>query len=201
MPNVLIVFYSRTGITESLAKTIAETAQSEGAEVRVRRCREIVDRKIMESVPGWVEEAERMNAAYEAPTPADVEWADAVVLGSPTRFGTIASEVKAFLDSLGGLWFQGKLLGKVGSAFCSTSTPGGGNETTILHLQVPMNHFGFVIVAPGYGEPATFGAGTPYGASVVAGPNNDQPATEGDLAVARFQAKRVVEVARALKGA
>jgi NAD(P)H dehydrogenase (quinone) len=197
-PRILIAFYSRNGSTEALAKAIAEGARAEGAEVRLRRAREIVSRDIMAKVPGWVENADRMNAQYEAPSEADAEWADGLIFGSPTRFGNVSSELKAWVDSLGGLWFQGKLVGKAGSTFTSTSTLHGGNESTLITAYNFMAHLGLIIVPLGYADPALFAAGTPYGASTVSGQDNAPP-TEEDLAVARFQGKRVTQVARALK--
>ncbi|MCX6359881.1 MAG: NAD(P)H:quinone oxidoreductase [Armatimonadetes bacterium] len=196
--NVAVIFYSRDGSTETLAKAIAEGALAEGAEVRLLRAREIVGPEVMAHAPGWAENAERMNALYAAPTAADVEWADAVIWGSPTRFGSVSSELRAFIDSLGGLWASGKTVGKVGSAFTSTATPHGGNEATILSMYTTMAHFGMVVVAPGFGEPAAFGSGTPYGASSVAG-QGPNPPTDGDLAVARYQGKRAAQVASKLK--
>lgn len=127
-PKILIAFYSRTGSVEALAKQIAVGAEGQGAEVRLRRAREFVGPEIMAKAPGWAESAARMNAAYEAPTEADAEWADAVIFGTPTRFGAVSAELKAYIDGLGGLWFQGKLYGKAGSVFTSTSSLHGGNE-------------------------------------------------------------------------
>lgn len=198
--NVLIAFYSRSGSTEVLANAIAEGARSEGAEVRLRRARELVGPEVMAKAPGWAEGAARMNAAYEAPTEADAEWADAILLGTPTRFGSVSSELKAYIDGLGGLWFQGKLVGKAGSAFTSTSGPHGGNESTIISLYNPMAHLGLIIVPLGYADPVLFRAGTPYGASAVSGQDNSPP-TADDLEVARFQGRRVTQVAAALKAA
>src|SRR6187455_1266207 len=103
-PKVLIPFYSRTGTIEALAKAVAEGAQSEGAEVRLRRARELVGHDALSSVPGWKESAEAMNARYPEPTAEDAAWADAVIFGTPTRFGSVASELKAYIDGLGGLW-------------------------------------------------------------------------------------------------
>src|SRR5579871_1144176 len=128
--KIFIPFYSRTGTVEALARAIAEGAQSEGAEVRLARARELVGHDIMSTVPGWKESATAMNERYPAPTVEDAEWADAVVFGTPTRFGIVSSELKAYMDGLGGLWFQGKLNGKVGSAFAGSSQPHGGNEAT-----------------------------------------------------------------------
>ena len=196
--NVLIAFYSRNGSTEALANSIAEGARAAGAEVRLRRAREVVGPEVMAQAPGWAESAARMNAAYEAPTPDDALWADAIVFGTPTRFGTTSSELKAYIDALGGLWFQGKLVGKAGSAFTSTSGPHGGNESTIISLYNPMAHLGMIIVPLGYADPVLFRAGTPYGASAVSG-RDSSPPTADDLEVARFQGRRVTEVAAALK--
>ena len=195
--KVLIAFYSRDGSTEKLAKAIAEGATAAGAEVRLRRARDIVNAEVMKLAPGWAENSARMHAEYPAPTSDDAAGADAIIFGTPTRFGNVCAELKAYIDSLGGLWFQGKLNGKVGSAFTSTATPHGGNETTILSLYNPMAHLGFVIVPTGYLDPAVFKAGTPYGASHVAG-QNAAPPTEDELAVARLQGRRVTEVAAAL---
>jgi len=198
--NVLIAFYSRNGSTEALANAIAEGARSEGAEVRLRRVRDLVGPEVMAKAPGWAEHAARMNAAYEAPTEADAEWADALLFGTPTRFGAASSELKAYIDGLGGLWFQGKLVGKAGSGFTSTSGAHGGNESTIISLYNPMAHLGLIIVPLGYADPVLFRAGTPYGASAVSGQDNSPP-TADDLEVARFQGRRVTQVAAALKAA
>jgi NAD(P)H dehydrogenase (quinone) len=198
--RVLIAFYSRGGVTEALAKAIAEGAVAEGAEVRLRRAREFVGEAVMKQAPGWLEGAKRMNALYEAPTEADAEWADAIVFGTPTRFGSMTAELKAYIDSLGGLWFQGKLVGKAGSAFASTSTLHGGNEMTITALYAPMAHLGLILVPTGYADPVLFRAGTPYGASSVSGTNSAPPSAD-DLEVARFQGKRVTRIAAALKTA
>ena len=196
--KILIAFYSRGGVTEALAKAVAEGAKAEGAEVRMRRAREFVGEEVMKKAPGWLEGAKRMNALYEAPTEADAEWADGIVFGAPTRFGSMTAELKAYIDGLGGLWFQGKLIGKAGSAFASTSTPHGGNEMTITALYAPMAHLGLILVPTGYADPALFKAGTPYGASSVSGTNSAPPSAD-DLEVARFQGKRVARVAAALK--
>jgi NAD(P)H dehydrogenase (quinone) len=198
--NILIAFYSRNGSTEALAKAIAEGAQAEGATVTLRRVRELVSRDVMAHAPGWTENADRMNAEYDAPTEADAEAADAIIFGTPTRFGNVSSELKSFVDSLGGLWFQGKLVGKAGGAFCSTGTQHGGNESTNLTMYNFMAHLGLIIVPLGYGDPIMFQAGTPYGATSISGQNGALP-TENDLHVARYQGRRIAQVAKALKAA
>jgi NAD(P)H dehydrogenase (quinone) len=197
-PKVLIPFYSRSGTIERLAKAVAEGAQSEGAEVRLRRARELIGHDIMSSVPGWKESAEAMNARYPAPTAEDAVWADAVIFGTPTRFGNVSSELKAYIDGLGGLWAQGKLVGKAGSVFAGSSQAHGGNESTVISLWNPLAHLGFIIVPTGYADPVMFaGAGSPYGASVISG-NPPSGPSETELAVARFQGKRVAQVAKKL---
>lgn len=196
--KVLIAFYSRNGSTEALAKAIGEGVESAGGEAVLRRAREIVSRETMEKAPGWVENAERMDALYQAPTSDDAKNADAIIFGTPTRFGNVSSELKAYIDSLGGLWQNGGLVGKAGSVFTSTSSVHGGNESTLISLYHPLAHLGMIIVPLGYSDPTLFKAGTPYGASSVSGQNNEPP-TADDLEVARFQGRRVTQIARALK--
>lgn len=199
MTNILIAFYSRGGATEALANAIAEGASTSGGTVRLRRARELVGPDVMAQVPGWADNAARMNTLYEAPTPDDADWADAILLGSPTRFGSVASELKAYIDGLGGLWFQGKLNGKAGGVFTSTSTEHGGNESTLLSLYNPLAHLGLVIVPTGYADPVLFRAGTPYGASAVVDGRTRLAPTADELEVARFQGRRTTQVAGAIK--
>ena len=199
--NILVVFYSRDGSVETLAKAVGEGARHAGAEVRLRRVPDIVSPAVMAKVPGWEERSQRMLAEYGAPTLADVEWADGIVFGTPTRFGNASAELKAFIDSLGSLWFQGKLNGKAAGAFTSTAGPHGGNETTVVSLYMPMAHLGFIIVPNGYThEKIVHGHGTPYGSSAVSG-QNSAPPTEDDLVVARHQGVRITQVAAALRAA
>jgi NAD(P)H dehydrogenase (quinone) len=201
VPKILIPFYSRSGTIERLAQAVAEGARSEGAEVRLRRAREVVGPDVIASVPGWKENAEAMNAKYEAPTAEDAVWADGVIFGTPTRFGSVSSELKAYIDSLGGLWAQGKLVGKAGSAFAGSAQVHGGNESTVISLWNPLAHLGFIIVPTGYADPVMFaGAGSPYGASVISSHPPAGP-TEAEIAVARFQGKRVAQVAKKLAAA
>lgn len=197
-PKVLIVFYSRAGSTEILANGIAQGAIAEGAEVRLRRARELVSHEVMLQAPGWLDSAEAMNEKYERPSEADAEWADAIIFGTPTRFGSIASELKAYIDGLGGLWFAGKLNGKVGSVFGATSSKHGGNEATLLSIYGPMAHLGLIIVPLGYADPAMFKAGTPYGATHVSDHDTLMPDAD-HMAVAQYQGRRVASVARSLR--
>jgi len=195
--KVLIAFYSRNGSTEALAKAFAEGVTGAGGEARLRRAPDIVAPAVMASVPGWKENAARMDAAYGPPTAADAEWADAIVFGTPTRFGNVSTELKAYIDSLGGLWFQGKLNGKAGAVIVSTQTMHGGNEVTALTLYAPMAHLGLIIVPAGYVDPALFRAGTPYGASTVSGDN--QPPSADEVAVAKIHGARVTKIATAIR--
>ena len=199
--NILVAFYSRDGSVEALAKAIGEGAREAGAEVRLRRVPDIVSSAVMSKVPGWEERSKRMIAEYGVPTPADAEWADGIIFGTPTRFGNASAELKAFIDSLGGLWAQGKLNGKAAGAFTSTGGPHGGNESTVISLYNPMAHLGFIIVPNGYTHRKLFeGHGTPYGASSMSG-QNSAPPTADELEVARHQGARVTRVAAALKAA
>src|SRR5215471_5105526 len=198
--NILVAFYSRDGSVETLAKSISEGAREAGAEVRLRRVPDLVSPDVMAKVPGWEDRSKKMIAEYGVPTHADVEWADGIIFGTPTRFGNTSAELKAFIDSLGGLWFQGKLNGKAAGAFTSTAGPHGGNETTVVSLYIPMAHR-FIIVPNGYThEKVVQGHGTPYGSSSISGQNNTPPTTD-DLEVAKHQGARVTQVAAALKAA
>jgi NAD(P)H dehydrogenase (quinone) len=197
--NVLIAFYSRNSATEALANAVGDGARAAGAEVRLRRARELVGPETVANAPGWLAAAARMNESYPAPTVEDALWADAIVFGSPTRFGGASSELRAYIDGLGGAWFQGKLNGKAGAAFSASSSRHGGNESTLLTLYNTMAHLGLIIVPTGYADPAMFKGGTPYGATAVVPPNGTP--TEDDRAAAYYQGRRVAEVAAALKAA
>ena len=194
----LVVFYSRTGATERLVAAAAAAGRDAGAEVRIRRAREVVGPEVMAKSAGWRENADRMNALYPAPTDADATWADAILFGTPCYFGAMATELKAFLDQLGPQWKQGQLAGKVGGALASVSWPHGGSEVVTLSLYAPMAHLGMIIVPTGYTDEAMLRAGSPYGASAVVGAENRPPRPE-DLDTARHQARRMIEVATALR--
>ncbi len=196
--RLLVVFYSRTGSTERLVEAAAAAGRDAGAEVRIRRAREVVGPEVMAKSDGWRENAERMNALYPAPTNDDAVWADAILFGTPCYFGAMATELKAFLDGLGPQWKKGELAGKVGGALASVSWPHGGSEVVTLSLYAPMAHLGMIIVPTGYTDEAMLEAGSPYGASAVVGAENRPPRPE-DLDAARHQARRMIEVATALK--
>jgi NAD(P)H dehydrogenase (quinone) len=194
--KLAIVYYSSTGTITEIAKEMADTAEKAGAEVRLVKAAELAPQSAIDSNPAW---AANHTATADVPvaTPADVEWADAVIFGTPTRFGNISSQLKQFIDTLGGLWAQGKLADKVYSAFVSTATNHGGQESTLLALYNSIHHFGGIIVTPGYTDPAKFVDGNPYGTSHVdaqgANPVNDTTRT-----AARIQTERVLKLAAAL---
>lgn len=197
--RLLIAFYSRSGSVEALALAAAEGARESGAEVRLRRAREVVGEDVMAHGKGWLEEAQRMNGLYEAPTKDDAEWADAILFGTPCYFGAMATELKNFLDQLGPQWKRGALAGKVGGAFAAASWPHGGTEVVTMSLYVPMAHLGMVIVPPGYTDEAMLEGGSPYGASAIVGAHDGKPEAT-DLDAARHQGRRTVAIAAALAG-
>jgi NAD(P)H dehydrogenase (quinone) len=199
--NILVAFYSRSGSVEALAGAVAEGARKAGATVRLRRVRELVGPETMRLAPGWTEAAERMNALYEAPTVDDAKWADGFVFGAPTRFGAAASELRAYFETLGALWFGGDLIDKAAGVFAATSAPHGGLETTALGLYPTLAHLGMIIVPNGYGHPALFRAGTPYGAGSNSHGAEMRPPSQDDLDIAAYQGERVARVAAALKAA
>ncbi|GAA4616872.1 NAD(P)H:quinone oxidoreductase [Saccharopolyspora hordei] len=194
--KVSIIYYSSTGTVAEIASTLAAEAEAAGAEVRLRRVAELAPESAIDSNPAWRANADATRSIPEA-TADDVLWADAVLFGSPTRFGNIASQLKQFLDTLGGEWAQGLLADKVYSGFTSTSTAHGGQESTLLALYNTFHHFGGIVVAPGYTDGAKFADGNPYGTSHVdaQGANKVDDTTRAAAAV---QARRVVTVAQAL---
>ncbi|MGD9932607.1 MAG: NAD(P)H:quinone oxidoreductase [Dehalococcoidia bacterium] len=197
MPNVAVIYYSATGNVYRLAEAIAAGARETGAEVRLLKATETAPYDAIVRNQRWADHATATAAIPEA-TLADIEWADALVLGSPTRFGNIASQLKALIDQTGGLWAQGKMAGKVASGFTSASTAHGGLETTIIALFHTFASWGCIIVPPGYADPIQMQQGNPYGASFVA----KRGTTPGELELtsARFQGRRVAEVAAKLRG-
>lgn len=195
--NLAVIYYSSTGTNHRVAQEIAETAEKAGAEVRLRRVAELAPQAAIESNAAWAEHA-AATAGIPLATPDDMEWADAVIFGSPTRYGNVSAQLKQFIDSLGGLWAQGKLADKVYSGFTSSATKHGGQESTLLALYTTFHHFGGVVVAPGYTAPSKFADGNPYGTSHVDAQGNN-PVSEETLTAAAVQAERVVRIARALK--
>ncbi|MGE5674386.1 MAG: NAD(P)H:quinone oxidoreductase [Mycobacterium leprae] len=192
-PKVAVIYYSSTGNTHQMAQAVAEGAKAAGAEVRVHKVQELAPEAAINSNPAWKAHHEATKNEPKA-SMDDLEWADAIILGTPTRFGTIASQLQQFIDLTGGLWFQGKLANKVVSAFVSTSNPHGGNESTILSLHHVFYHWGGIVVAPGYTDQVVFAAGgNPYGASAV---GTDHGISQQELEGARYLGKRVATVAQ-----
>lgn len=199
MSKVAVIYYSATGTNEAMAKAVAEGASATGAEARVRLVPETAPAAAIASNAAWQSFVDRTKDEPRA-TLADLEWADAIVFGSPTRFGNVASQLKAFLDSTGGLWFHGKLANKVYAGFTSAQNAHGGQESTLLALYNTVHHYGGILVTPGYTDPLVFASGgNPYGPSVTTGPTGAGP-TDADLAHARYLGKRVAEVATKLRG-
>src|SRR5690348_15491461 len=194
--KVSIIYYSATGTIYRLAQAIAEGAEKAGAEVIIRKVRELAPDEAIATNEGWVQHRLETQDVPEA-TADDVVNADAVIFGSPTRYGNIAAQLKQFIDTLGPQWSQNLLADKVYSGFTSTSTEHGGQESTLLALYNTIHHFGGVVVAPGYTDPVKFTDGNPYGTSFVAGQGNRPDQTALDAAV--YQGKRVTEMAAALK--
>jgi NAD(P)H dehydrogenase (quinone) len=191
--KIAVIYYSATGTTYKLARAIEEGATQTGAEVRVRKVRELAPEEAIKSNRGWAEHRLTTQEVAEA-TLDDLEWADAVIFGTPTRYGLPAAQLKQFIDLTGPLWAKGKLVDKVVSSFTSASTEHGGQETTITALNNTFYHWGGIIVPPAYADPIQFEAGNPYGASFT---SNNGTLSPDDTALqsARFQGKRVAEVA------
>ena len=191
MPKVLVVFHSRTGHTARLADAIAEGARSvRFTEVDVRRLDDLAPASEMDGVPGWQESRASLAAKYRTLEGVErlAEY-DALVLGSPTSYGVMSAELKHLLDATAPLWKRGALADKVGGAFSGTATPNGGSEQAIQSITTVMAHHGMILVPPGYTDPVMFRAGSPYGATSVGQPTDD------DLEVARHQGRRVATVA------
>jgi len=193
--NLAIVYYSATGNVHTLAQAAAEGAEKAGANVRLRKVAELAPPEAINANPAWGQHIQN-SADVTVVSLDDLAWADAVLFGTPTRFGNPASQLRAFIDTTGPLWREGKLTDKVYSAFTASNTVHGGQESTLLALANTFYHWGGIIVPPGYADPIQFKSGNPYGTSHVAGEG-----APGEVAVqaARFQARRVVETAAALK--
>jgi NAD(P)H dehydrogenase (quinone) len=193
MSKILVLFYSRTGNTAALADAIADGARSvRFAEVDLRRIDDLAPASVIDSIPDWKAGREKLAARYKTFTNVD-ELADydAIIFGSPTRYGIMSAELKNILDQTGPLWQRGALVNKVGAAFTSVSTAHGGHETTLWSIMTPLANLGFIIVPPGYTDAVMFAGGSPYGATSTTG-GGAPP--EADLAAARHEGKRVAEV-------
>ncbi|WP_327365842.1 NAD(P)H:quinone oxidoreductase [Streptomyces sp. NBC_01217] len=197
-PNVAVIYYSSTGNVHQLAETIATGAAEAGADVRLLRVAELAPKEVIANVQPWADHAAATEHIPVA-TPDDITWADAVIFGTPTRFGNVASQLKQFLDTLGGLWAQGLLADKVYSAFTSTAQLRGGQESTLLALYNSIYHFGGFVVPPGFADPVKFADGNPYGTSHVTGLNGEIPVDSTARAAGAFQGRRIADVTRTLK--
>ena len=197
MAKVLVLYYSAYGHIETMAYAVAEGAKSAGAEVTVKR--------VPELVPEEVAKASYFKVDQEAPiaTPDELAEYDAIIVGAGTRFGTVASQMRNFWDQTGGLWFAGKLVGKVGSAFTSSATQHGGQESTILGFIPTFLHHGMAVVGLPYAFQGQMGVdeikgGSPYGASTITNGDGSRQPSEIELEAAKFQGAHVAKIAAKL---
>ncbi|MGD8268337.1 MAG: NAD(P)H:quinone oxidoreductase [Desulfobacterales bacterium] len=202
--KVLIAYYSTYGHVHQMAAAVAEgVAQIDGAEAVLRRVPETLPAEVLEKM-GAVQAQESM-ADVPICTVDELAAADAVIFGTPTRFGNMCGQMRQFLDATGQLWASGALVGKVGSVFVSTATQHGGQESTILTFHVSLLHHGFVVVGLPYAFQGQMRldeitGGSPYGASTIAGGSGERMPSANELEAARFQGKHVAQIAAKLKG-
>jgi NAD(P)H dehydrogenase (quinone) len=198
MTKVLVLYYSSYGHVETMAKAVAEGARGvAGTEVTLKR--------VPELMPEDVAKKAGVKLDQDAPVaqPSELADYDAVIFGTPTRFGNMAAQMRNFLDQTGGLWAKGALIGKVGSVFASTATQHGGQETTLTSFHSTLLHQGMVIVGLPYScqEQTTMeeiAGGSPYGATTIAGGDGSRQPSEKELTMARFQGRHVAEIAAKL---
>lgn len=202
--NVQIVFYSMYGHIYTMAEAVAEGVRSvAGCDALLLQVPELVPDEVLEQ---YGAKAARATFAHVPLATVDqLATADAVIFGTPTRFGNMAAQMRNFLDQTGKLWMQGALVGKVGSVFASTGTQHGGQETTITSFHSTLLHQGMIIVGCPYSEQRLMNmdeitGGTPYGATTLAGPDGSRRPSENELAIARFQGAHVAKIAAKLKG-
>lgn len=192
--NVAVIYYSATGGVHALAEAVADGASSAGADVRLRRAAELAPAEAIAENPAWRRHADATASVPEA-TVDDLAWSDALALGTPTRFGGPAAQLKQLIDQTGGLWRDGTLAGKPMTAFTAAFNRHGGAEATLLGLSTIFCHWGGIIVPPGYTDPAVSAAGgNPYGTSHVSGPAGDGP-DAATLDAARHQGRRLADIA------
>lgn len=198
--KISVVFYSSSGTNHALAHALGDGASSVGAEVRLRRVAETAPDAAIDSNPAWRAYVDGLAKSVEIASLDDLEWADAYAFGSPTRFGNVASQLKQFIDTTGGLWSQGKLSNKPVTSFTSAMNAHGGQESTILALNNMFYHWGSIIVPPGFTNELLYASGgNPYGVSFGTGPDGKAP-DETTLASARYQGKRLAEITQKLLG-
>jgi NAD(P)H dehydrogenase (quinone) len=201
--KVQVIFYSMYGHIYRMAEAVAEGARSvTGAEVGLYQVEELIPEAALEKSGALA--ARKAFASVPLATVEQMAEADALIFGTPTRFGMMCAQMRNFFDRTGGLWAQGGLIGKVGSVFTSSATQHGGQESTILSFHTTLLHHGMLIAGIPYSEPGLSTAGemsggTPYGASTLAGPDGSRMPSENELTLARYQGKRVAEIALALK--
>lgn len=189
--KLAIIYYSTYGTNYEMAELAAEAAREMGAEVRLRKVRETAPRAVVEAQDAWVAQEERTSDIREA-EPADLVWADAFLFSTPTRYGGAASQMRSFIDTLGPIWQEGKLVNKTFSAMTSSQNPHGGQETTLQTMYITAMHWGAILVPPGYTDESIFAAGgNPYGAGVTAG---EDGLTDEVEAAIKHQTRRLLEV-------
>ena len=199
MAKVLVLYYSSWGHIEQMANAAAEGARSAGAEVTVKRVPELVPEEVAKQFHY------KLDQAAPIADPNELGDYDAIIFGTPTRFGNMAAQMKNFLDQTGGLWMQGKLVGKVGSVIAASATQHGGQESTILSFHTVLLHQGMVIVGLPYAFQGQMGVdevkgGSPYGATTIANGDGSRQPSAVELDGARFQGKHVAEIAAKLAG-
>ncbi|MGZ8459081.1 MAG: NAD(P)H:quinone oxidoreductase [Candidatus Deferrimicrobiaceae bacterium] len=200
--KVYVVFYSMYGHVYRMAEAIAEGAkEAKGAEVVLRRVPETLPPEVLGKM--GVVEPQKAFAHVPVCTVAELTQADAILFGTPTRFGNMCGQMRQFLDATGQLWMQGALVGKVGSVFVSSATQHGGQESTILSFHISLLHQGMVVVGLPYAFQGQMRideitGGSPYGASTIAGGKGERMPSENELAAARFQGKHVASIAAKL---
>ena len=197
MTKVLVLYYSAYGHIETMAQAVAEGVRATGAEVTIKRVPELVPEEVARKAGMKLEQATPIATVDELPQ------YDAIIFGTPTRFGNMAAQMRNFLDQTGGHWMSGALIGKVGSVFASTATQHGGQETTITSFHTTLLHQGMIIVGLPYAAPELLNmqeitGGTPYGATTLANPDGSRQPTENELALARFQGRHVAQIAARL---
>jgi NAD(P)H dehydrogenase (quinone) len=191
--KLAVVYYSSTGTIDAMARRAAAAGEKAGAEVRLRQVEELAPREAIESQDEWQEHVDATSDEPRA-TPDDVVWADAVLFGSPTRFGNVASQLKQFLDTLGPQWGEGLLADKTYAGFTAAQTQHGGHESTLLALYNTLHHFGGILVSPGYTDPLKFVDGNPYGVSHATGADNDEPLGDAEEDAIGHLVERLVTV-------
>ena len=200
--KVLVVYYSMYGHIHKMTEAVAEgAAQVRGAEVLVRQVPETLPEEVLGKM-GALESRKSMSK-IDICTLEDLASADAIIFGTPTRFGNMCGQMRQFLDSTGQLWQKGALVGKVGSVFTSSNTQHGGQESTILSFHITLLHHGMVLVGLPYAFEGQMGVeeikgGSPYGASTIAGNSGERMPSEIELAAARYQGRHVAEIAAKL---